>query len=156
MPVLHQSESEVGMLAGLREALDALERDKAAIQSELDATATGLILPVEITAYIFFIYLPTIEGLEELREDKMGQTALFHTIQMPCACRLFEVLSCMEGDRTASLWAIRLSLCLTDEIFFESEFTFEEVRIPVDKYLSLLVFDLRIVDIFPRGTYPPK
>ncbi|KAJ6560438.1 hypothetical protein B0H19DRAFT_1147728 [Mycena capillaripes] len=53
--------------------LDALQRDKAAVQSELDTISTYpvLTLPFEITAHIFTMCLPSIEELR--REDERAR-----------------------------------------------------------------------------------
>ncbi|KAJ6560373.1 hypothetical protein B0H19DRAFT_114793 [Mycena capillaripes] len=104
--------------------LSALEQKKLAVQNELYTTATFpiLTLPVEITAEIFSMCLPTAE---ELREEHLQSWSKIAKSNAPAVflkcCRTWRDIALA----TPSLWAT-LSLSLSDDDFYPHEYESHE------------------------------
>ncbi|KAJ7755919.1 hypothetical protein B0H16DRAFT_1886194 [Mycena metata] len=81
-----------------KRVLAALQSDKAAVEDELNATATFpiLTLPVEITTEIFIWCLPTIEELREhhrARRDGEYSVSLQVPLSLASCCRLWRTIA---------------------------------------------------------------
>ncbi|KAJ7739918.1 hypothetical protein B0H16DRAFT_1424475, partial [Mycena metata] len=124
-----------------KRVLAALQSDRAAVEDELNATATFpiLTLPVEITTEIFILCLPT---LEELREDHRvrGDAEYLVTLQAPLSlatcCRLWRTIALA----TPSLWTT-FSFFLEDNFddlgpFHSSTKPKEDLGVFIDRWLA--------------------